>query len=295
MRHDFAFSNNFYFRLLDMEFNLKKILRAMLMSTSEPLSIKDIQAVITRYHEETSQPALVSVEAVETVAASAGTASESAPVWPVVTGVEEAPVPSGQEVMQDLMAQVPTLLTATQIRDAMDAIALDLEAAGDVCRLLQGPTGFRLTVAQEYADWVRLLRDAPKPLRLSQAALETLALIAYRQPITRAEIEAVRGVAIDSALSRLLELELVYVSGRADLPGRPIQYATTVKFLEFCGIRSLEELPATDVVSPGQLSEWIRRAIEPESQQELLSDADVGLPTELTADATQADEQQTPV
>ncbi len=274
-----------------MEFNLKKILRAMLMSTSEPLSIKDIQAVITRYHEEMEQPSLEPVEAVE-AAAPALAAVAVAPVWPAVTGVEEAPVPSGQEVMQDLMAQVPTLLTATQIRDAMDAIAQELEAAGDVCRLMQGPTGFRLVVAHEYADWVRLLRDAPKPLRLSQAALETLALIAYRQPITRAEIEAVRGVATDSALNRLLEIELVFVSGRADLPGRPIQYATTVKFLEFCGIRELEELPATDVVSPGQLNEWIRRAIEPESQQELLSDSDVGLPTEQVADAEQADEQQ---
>jgi segregation and condensation protein B len=142
---------------------------------------------------------------------------------------------------------------------------------------MQGPTGFRLVVAPEYGEWVRLLRDAPKPLRLSQASLETLALVAYRQPVTRAEIEAVRGVATDSALNRLLELELVYVSGRAELPGRPIQYATTVKFLEFCGIRSLEELPATDVLTPAQLNEWIRRATEPQAQPELLSDADMGL------------------
>ncbi|MGA2053068.1 MAG: SMC-Scp complex subunit ScpB, partial [Opitutales bacterium] len=134
-----------------------------------------------------------------------------------------------------------------------------------------------LAVAPEYAEWVRLLRDAPRPLRLSQAALETLALVAYRQPVTRAEIEAVRGVAADSALTRLLELELVYVSGRADLPGRPIQYATTDKFLELCGVRSLEELPATDVVAPGQLNEWIRRATLPPEEQQMLSDADMGL------------------
>ncbi len=274
-----------------MEFNLKRILRAMLMSSSEPLSIKDIQAVITRYHEEVEHEALAPAETVEAAVASEAAAAPT-PVWPVVSGVEEAPTPAGQEVMQDLMAQVPTLLTATQIRDAMDAIAQELEASNDVCRLMQGPSGFRLIVAPEFADWVRLLRDSPKPLRLSQAALETLALIAYRQPITRAEIEAVRGVATDSALSRLLELELVFVSGRADLPGRPIQYSTTVKFLEFCGIRSVEELPATDVVSPAQLNEWIRRAIEPEAQQELLSDTDVGLPAEAAADAAQADEQQ---
>jgi segregation and condensation protein B len=274
-----------------MEFNLKKILRALLMSTSEPLSIRDIQEVITRYHEEIEQPAAAAeiAEGAEAAAVSPvlEVAATPAPTWPVATGVTEPPVPTGQGVMQDLMAQVPTLLTATQIRDAMDAIAQDLETSGDICRLVQGPNGFRIAVAPEYADWVRLLRDAPKPLKLSQAALETLALIAYRQPITRAEIEAVRGVATDSALNRLLELEMVYVSGRADLPGRPIQYETTAKFLEFCGIRSLEELPATDVVSPVQLNEWIRRATEPEAQQELLTDADVGLPRE-EADPTHA-------
>jgi segregation and condensation protein B len=263
-----------------MEFNLKKILRAMLLSTSEPLSIKDIQEVITRYHEEITTPAAELVEGVEAAPETLAIAAPVATVWPVTTEVAEPPSPAGQEVMQGLMAEVPTLLTATQIREAMDAIALELESSGDIARLIQGPNGFRLTVAPEYADWIRLLRDAPKPLRLSQAALETLALIAYRQPVTRAEIEAVRGVATDSALNRLLELELVYVSGRADLPGRPIQYATTPKFLEFCGVRSLEELPATDVVSPAQLNEWIRRAIEPEIQPDLLSDADVGLPVE---------------
>jgi segregation and condensation protein B len=263
-----------------MEFNLKKILRAMLLSTSEPLSIKDIQTVITRYHEEIEKAPAATAEGVEGAPESIVVPAEAVPSWPVATGVPEAPAPTGQEVMQDLMAQVPTLLTATQIREAMDAMALEMEANHEACRLLQGPTGFRLTVAPDYADWVRLLRDAPKPLKLSQAALETMALIAYRQPITRSEIEAVRGVATDSALNRLLELELVYVSGRADLPGRPIQYATTVKFLEFCGIQSLEELPATDVVSPAQLNEWIRRAIEPESQQELISDGAMGLPTD---------------
>lgn len=263
-----------------MEFNLKKILRAMLLSTSEPLSIKDIQTVITRYHEEIDKTPAAEAEGGEAAPETIVIPAEAVPSWPTTTASAEAPPPVGQEVMQDLMAQVPTLLTATQIREAMDAIAQEMETNNEACRLLQGPQGFRLTVAPDYADWVRLLRDAPKPLKLSQAALETLALIAYRQPITRAEMEAVRGVSIDSALNRLLELELVFVSGRAELPGRPIQYASTVKFLEFCGIKSLEELPATDVVSPAQLNEWIRRAIEPESQQDLISDADMGLPTE---------------
>jgi len=260
-----------------MEFNLKKILRALLLSTSESLSIKEIQAALlagrarndAEAEEEDGLPGGAPM-------ATNGPVLAAPPSAPVVEG--EAPVVTGQEVMKELIEQVPTLLTATQIRDALEAIGQELVESGDVARLVQGPAGFRLAVAPEYADWVRVLRDAPKPLRLSQAGLETLALIAYRQPVTRAEIEAVRGVAVDSALNRLLELELAYVSGRAELPGRPIQYATTDKFLEFCGIRSLEELPATDVVAPGQLNEWIRRATLPIEEQQLLSDADMGLP-----------------
>jgi len=253
-----------------MEFNLKKILRALLLSTSEPLSIKDIQAVITRHHQEAG-PDDATLEL----------APEPAPVpepEPLVAD-GEAPPPVDQGMMKELIVQVPALVTATQIREAMDAIALELDASGEPCRLVQGPNGYRLAIAPEYASWVRLLRQAPKPLKLSQASLETLALIAYRQPITRAEIEAVRGVASDSALNTLLELEMVHISGRADLPGRPIQYATTSKFLEFCGVRSVEELPATDVISPAQLGEWIRRATQPGEQPELLTDADVGLPS----------------
>jgi len=280
-----------------MEFNLKKILRAMLLSTSEPLSIKEIQEVITRCHRSSSaeasedEPAIegsegtVAAPVVAEVLAAAGVESSFAKAAESESSKED----SGQEVMRELIAQVPTLLTATQIRDAMEAIGQELVESGDVCRLVQGPTGFRLAVAPEYAEWVRLLRDAPKPLRLSQAAMETLALIAYRQPVTRAEIEAVRGVAADSALSRLMELELVYVSGRAELPGRPIQYATTNKFLELCGVRSLEELPATDVVAPGQLNEWIRRATLPLEEQQLLSDADMGLASVESEEAPAAE------
>ena len=236
-----------------MTFNLKKILLALLMSTSESLSIKDIQAVITRYHAEADKQ-------------SKTTGNEEPD--------ENAVTKDDQEVMQDLIDQVPTLLTATQIRDAMDELAEEAKEADAVYRILQGPAGYRLATAPDFADWVRLLRDEPRPVRLSQPALETLAIISYRQPVTRAEMEAIRGVSVDSALNRLQENDLIFVSGRADLPGRPLQYATTERFLEYVGIRSLEDLPASDVLSPGQLNEWIQRATNPEE----FSDKDMGLP-----------------
>lgn len=251
-----------------MQFNLKKILKALLFSTSEWLSIKDIQAVISRYHEENER-----AQADE----DSGDGLEPASADSAQPGVE-----GQQALMKDLMAQVPTLLTATQIREAMDEIAGELQETCEVYKLLQGPNGFRLSISPDYADWVRLLRNDPRPQRLKQAALETLAIIAYRQPVTRAEIEAIRGVNADSAIARLTDRDLIYVVGRADLPGRPLQYATTPHFLEFIGITSIEELPASDVLSPNQISEWIRRASNPAA----VKNEDVGLPGEDKKSAT---------
>ena len=245
-----------------MEFNLKKIIKALLLSTSEAVSIKDIQKVVQRYH---AQSASESTE--ERPAAEPGTAPAPVATQPV------------QEVIQDIIDQVPTLLTATQIREAVDALEVEMRESNDASRILQGPEGFRLVISPVYADWVRLLRGEPRPQRLSPAALETLSIVAYRQPVTRPEMEAIRGVSVDSALNRLMELEFVAVTGRADLPGRPIQYGTTDKFLDFTGLRTLGELPASDVLSPAQISEWITRATTPVA----VGDAEMGLPAADTS------------
>lgn len=241
--------------LFNVEFNLKRVLKSLLLSTSEPISIKDIQKVVQRYHDERRQ----------TLPDPSAAAPAEAPEAPAV-----------QEVIQDIIDQVPTLVTATQIREAMEQLDAELRESNDVCRVLQGPEGFRLVVSPAYAEWVRLLRGEVRPQRLSPAALETLAIVAYRQPVTRAEMEAIRGVSVESALLRLQEIELVAVTGRADLPGRPLQYGTTDKFLDFSGLRSLGELPASDVLSPAQISEWITRATAPVA----VAEADLGLASE---------------
>ncbi|MBQ7332129.1 MAG: SMC-Scp complex subunit ScpB, partial [Opitutales bacterium] len=165
-------------------------------------------------------------------------------------------------------------LTATQIREAVAELNQEMEDFGDVTRILQSPEGFRMTIAPDYAEWIRLLRNDPRPQKLTQAALETLAIVAYRQPVTRGEMEAIRGVSVDSALARLLDLELVAVSGKADLPGRPSQFSTTTKFLDFVGLQTISELPESDVLSPAQISAWIERAKNPTKA----TAADVGLP-----------------
>jgi segregation and condensation protein B len=176
-----------------------------------------------------------------------------------------------------LYADVPALITATQIRETMDEISLELRASDTGLLLIEGNTGYRLVTHPSVARWVRVLRNEPPPVKLSQSALETLAVVAYRQPATRTELEHIRGVSAEAGLNKLIERELVYIVGRADLPGRPLQYGTTDKFLEFLGIKSLDELPASDVLSNRQIDEWLQNS----SNARPPTDADMGLPLEL--------------
>jgi len=250
-----------------MTFNLKKVLRALLFSSSLPLSIKDIQVAFARFHEkESSLPA--------TNAEFKDEATDSTPDK-VADEVDEVVLNTSED--QELYGEVPTLVTATQIRDAMDEISAELREADDSLLLIEGSNGYRMVTHPRFARWVRILRNDPPPLKLSRSSLETLSVVAYRQPTTRAEIEAIRGVSADAGISKLLERELIYIVGRADLPGRPIQYGTTDQFLEFSGIKSLNELPASDVLSNRQIDEWLQTAMNPIVPP---ADAEMGLPLE---------------
>jgi len=109
--------------------------------------------------------------------------------------------------------------------------------------ILERPKGWKLYTRVEYGDFVRQLFPGRKPERMSGPAMETLAIIAYRQPITKAAIEAVRGVACDGMIQKLLDRDLIRIGGRAMLPGRPLLYETTDLFFEHFGIRSIDDLP----------------------------------------------------
>ena len=261
-----------------MAFNLKKVLKALLFSSSQPLSINDIQAAFTRFHEQAELPAAPEAATPETAAPAAEGAAPAPVVEEVAEIIDEAP--GDPELYQD----VPSLVTATEIREAMDAIAAELKAASEGLLLIEGANGYRLVTHPQYARWVRILRDDPPPVKLSQSSLETLAIVAYRQPVTRGEIETIRGVSAEAGINKLLERELIYIVGRADLPGRPIQYGTTDQFLEFVGIKSLDELPASDVLSNRQIDDWLQAAANNAAKPP--ADAEMGLPLEEGEGAT---------
>ncbi len=129
---------------------------------------------------------------------------------------------------------------------ALEQIKVDLAERHIGVRLMEVAGGFRFQTDAACGPWLRHLLDIGKPSRLSRPTLETLAIIAYRQPVTRAEIEAVRGVSVDTIVRNLLELQLIRIVGRSPLPGRPLLHGTTQLFLEHFGLKSLQELPGIE-------------------------------------------------
>ena len=238
-----------------MDFDLKKTLEELLLSTAEPITLKDLVRIFARHHLELSQV------------------------------LDDAKDEKDEEAEP---MKVPSLVTQAQIRDLLIELTDEAEVQDKAYRVVEGPNGYQIVTAPQFAEFVRLLRGEPRPMKLSPAALETMSIIAYRQPVTRAEMEAIRGVSVDSALNRLIELELALVTGRAELPGRPIQYGTTEKFLEFTGIKELDELPASDVLTNHQIDDWMRRS---EEEPEEITDEDVGLSKEPRPDELPLDEK----
>ncbi|MBD0315608.1 MAG: SMC-Scp complex subunit ScpB [Nitrospiraceae bacterium] len=134
-------------------------------------------------------------------------------------------------------------VTKDELERVLRSLGEDLEQEGRGVRLAEIAGGFRLVTKQEYAAWVKRLDKAKSTAKLSRSALESLAIIAYKQPIVRSEIEEIRGVETSGVVRTLLERKLVRIVGRKEVPGRPIMYGTTKYFLEHFGLNDLSQLP----------------------------------------------------
>ena len=159
------------------------------------------------------------------------------------------------EVIETLLFVTPRALTIQQLKDlvglepstkelrqAVQKLNLEYELTGRVFRIEAVAGGFQMRTVSRVREWIRKV-DAIKPFRLTPANLETLSIVAYKQPVTRAQIEFLRGVDSSSTLRTLLQRRLVRISGRAELPGKPTLYSTTKTFLEVFSLQSLKDLP----------------------------------------------------
>ena len=134
-------------------------------------------------------------------------------------------------------------ITEATIQTTLVELSKEYEQLERAFQLAEQVNGWQLATKPEHQTWVRQLFPDLRPARLSPPALETLAIVAYRQPVTKADIEAIRGVAVDGVIQRLLDVGMLKIAGRAEIPGRPLLYETTQHFMEHFGIRNLDELP----------------------------------------------------
>ncbi|MFL2530111.1 MAG: SMC-Scp complex subunit ScpB [Porticoccaceae bacterium] len=185
-----------------------------------------------------------------------------------------------------------------QIKAALEEIETDCRGRG--FELKQTASGFRFQVQQELATWVNRLWEE-KPKRYSRAMLETLSLIAYRQPLTRGDIELVRGVAVSSEIIKTLqEREWVRVVGYRDVPGKPALFATTKQFLDYFNLKSLDDLPAlgeikdlTELDPALELS--LAQDLPPSDNQDISESQNLPLNESVASSQSEGDNQNHPV
>lgn len=169
----------------------------------------------------------------------------------------EEPLPASR------LASILEETTPGMIDDLVAELNADYLREGRAFHIRTIAGGYRLLTRPEYALWVKLLQHASRP-RLSQAALETLSIVAYRQPVARTELEAIRGVNVDGVLKTLVERDLVRIAGRAEGIGRPLLYATTPHFLEYFGLPDLDALPRPEEVEIAAAPAAAREEMGPE-------------------------------
>ncbi len=193
--------------------DLSLIVESLLIASSEPLSADELARLVR------------------------GRVAEAEDIFQreIDDGSEPSPLP-------DWLTALATT-GSSEVLSAIQQLNEAYQQSGRSFTLMERGKGWKFYTAAAYGDFVRQLFPGRKPERLSGPAMETLAIVAYRQPITKAAIEAVRGVSCDGMLQKLLDRDLVRIGGRADLPGRPLLYETTELFYEHFGIRSIDDLP----------------------------------------------------
>ena len=157
--------------------------------------------------------------------------------------IEALLVTAGEPLSVERLKKLAALEEGSEVRSLVEILRMDFEEEQRPYTIEEVAGGFRLYTRPEYAPWVARLRKQEKEFRLSPAALETLAIVAYRQPVLRADVEKIRGVDVGGAMRTLIDRGMLKVVGRAEEPGHPLLYGTTKRFLETFGLKNLGELP----------------------------------------------------
>jgi segregation and condensation protein B len=159
------------------------------------------------------------------------------------SAIEAVLLISGNPLSVDRLKALFEEATQEQIEAQLAQLRQDYEERGSGIMLAEVAGGYQLASRPENAGWIRKFRSVKTSTKLSRPALETLAIVAYKQPITRAEVETIRGVNIGGIMRNLMERRLVKIVGKKDVPGKPMLYGTTQDFLQYFGLKDLSSLP----------------------------------------------------
>jgi len=193
-----------------------------------------------------------------------------------------AGTPLSLKKLIDILSTAGARPTAKEVQAALVLLRSQYDPVQRGIQLHEVAGGYQFRTARENAEWVRaVFRD--KPARLGRATLETLAIVAYKQPVTRAEIEAIRGVDVDGVLSTLLARRLIKIAGRKEAVGRPLLYTTSPEFLETFGLKDLNDLPSLKELGPLPDAETIHTASDETAQTQPTDD---GSAAPASADAS---------
>lgn len=189
------------------------------------------------------------------------------------------------------IAMILDVGTAKDVRKHIETLNQQYEELQLSFRIEQIAGGYQILTLPAYNTWLTKLLRARQETKLSPAAMETLAIVAYKQPCTRADVEAIRGVAAGDMMNRLREMNLIKIVGRAEDLGRPMLYGTTKRFLETFGLPSLEDLPQVEAFKSSAAATTVEKA-EPEQQAAATEEDSAESPSETTEDATETAEPE---
>ncbi len=179
---------------------------------------------------------------------------------------------AGNPVSLDRLKDIFEEATKEQIEAQIDALKQEYETRGSGIMLAEVAGGYQLVTRPENAAWIRKFRSVKVSSKLSKPALETLAIVAYKQPITRSEVEAIRGVNIGGIMRNLMERRLVKIVGKKDVPGKPMMYGTSLEFLQYFGLKDLSSLPTLKEFQELEAGEEIMEEMIIEGEDAAVSD-----------------------
>lgn len=252
--------------------SLAPVIEALLFASDEPLSADDLRSLILG--EEIQRAEHVPLAEATSDQATDGVEASAEPALAVALMNDELPVASGPgsaTASEPRKRKKKQLIELPTIHAAVELLNEAYESSTRSFRVVEIAGGFQFATRSDYAEYVaRLFKDKSRR-RLSSAALETLAIVAYKQPVSKADIENIRGVNCDEVLKSLLEKNLVTITGRAEAVGRPLLYGTTVDFLRHFGLHSLSDLPRPREIEEMMKEESVRATTLEEAASEFVS------------------------